>query len=78
MFRGIQKHIDYFYGIIRVDLFINVSCACRPAYYLSKFYLREFSLPFDWMIGYKLEHITYFIKNDGAGFFCKISSDSQR
>ncbi|MGX2971199.1 DUF1796 family putative cysteine peptidase [Helicobacter sp. T3_23-1059] len=71
MFRWIQKRIDYFYGIIRADLFISVGSACRPAHYLQKFNLRKFSSPFDWMMAYKLEYIAYFLKNDGADFFAK-------
>lgn len=71
IFSEIYKRIDDFCGIIRADLFISVGGACRPAHYLQKFNLRTFSSPFDWMMEYKLEHIVYFLKNDGADFFAK-------
>ncbi len=71
MFDKIQRYIDDYRGIIRADLFVSVGNACRPAHYLQKFKLRSFSSPFDWMMEYKLEHIAYFLKNDGADFFAK-------
>ena len=72
MFRGIQKRIDDFCGIICADLFISVGEACRPAHYLSKFHLRKFSSPFDWMMSYALRDIIHFLQNNGDDFFAKI------
>ena len=71
IFSVIQGRIDGYRGIIRADLFVSVGNACRPAHYLQKFNLRTFSSPFDWMMEYKVEHIAYFLKNDGADFFAK-------
>ena len=74
MFGKIQRYIDTWRGIIRADLFISVGGACRPAHYLKRFRLRTFSSPFDWMMNYKLEHIIYFLQNDGADFFKNIEN----
>lgn len=66
---------------ICADIFISLSAdsadgsrvgGCPIAYFLSKYRLRSFSLPFDWMMNCKLKDITHLIQSEGREFFTQI------
>lgn len=81
MFSKIQRYIDDYRGIIRADLFVSVGAdsadgskigGCPIATFLSKYKLRRFSSPFDWLLNVRLSNVSTFLQNNGDGFFANI------
>ena len=54
---------------INANVFISLGNACKPAYWIKKHNLRKVALPFDWMMGYKLEAFLKTFKNGCDNWF---------
>ena len=54
---------------IHADAFISVGPACRSAYQLQKANLRQYALPFDWMISQNLNFVIETLKSKKLNWF---------
>jgi len=62
--------------VIKAQAFISLGDACRPAFWLKSFNLRNCSLPFDWMMGYSLSAVIDTITNGVDDWFKQYVEES--
>ncbi len=60
---------------IKADSFISLGVACRPAYWLQLKNLRQYALPFDWLMNYKLTDVISVLKNYNGKLFSQFNED---
>ena len=60
---------------IKADSFISLGAACRPAYWLQLKNLRQYALPFDWLMNYKLTDVISVLKNYNGKLFSQFNED---
>ena len=64
--------------IIEADYFIPLGIACRPAFWLKKYGLRQASYPFDWMMSYSLSTVINTITKGCDDWFSNYTEDRSK
>ena len=64
--------------IIEADYFIPLGNACRPAFWLKKYGLRQASYPFDWMMSYSLSTVINTITKGCHDWFSNYTEDKSK
>ncbi|SCY71400.1 DUF1796 family putative cysteine peptidase [Butyrivibrio sp. INlla14] len=60
------------------DLMIPIGMRCRPAENLKLNYLRDFSMPLDWMMDYSLDTVIHLFQTGFSDFFRNIELDKEK
>lgn len=60
---------------MRLDLIFSIGPACRPAYHLKQHFLRFFSSPLDYQMGYSLSTVLHLFQTSFSDFFSETEED---